>query len=81
MARLRKSDVEALLTSYDADPVAALTAALRRVLELPAADWPTLLDAAPLDAGRATRLRRGDQRALDELAAELNEQRSLPPGS
>ncbi|MFM2182525.1 MAG: hypothetical protein RJB61_819 [Actinomycetota bacterium] len=81
MARLRKSDVEALLDRYDADPVRALTTAMRRVLDQPEAQWPHLLDASGLPAERVALLRAGDQRALDELAAELNEHRSLPPGN
>lgn len=81
MARLRKTDVEALLDHYDADPVGALTTAMRRVLDQPDAEWPHLLDATGLPADRVRLLRAGDQRALDELAAELNEHRSLPPGS
>lgn len=81
MGRLRKADVEALLDRYDADPVGALTVALRRVLDRPAACWEELLDASALPASRLAALRAGDQRSLDELAAELNEQRSLPPGS
>lgn len=79
--RLRKSDAEALMAGIDADPVAALTVALRRLLDLPGADWADLVAASGLPADRRALLLGGDQRALDELAAELNEQRSLPPGS
>ncbi|MFZ9629665.1 MAG: hypothetical protein ACO3C1_09985 [Ilumatobacteraceae bacterium] len=81
MTRLRKADVEVLLRTYDDDPVAALTAALQRVLEVPDADWVSLVELAGFADGRRRRLLDGDQRSLDELAAELNEQRSLPPGS
>ncbi|MFM8310792.1 MAG: hypothetical protein ACKOAZ_02725 [Ilumatobacteraceae bacterium] len=81
MGRLRKADVEALLDRYDDDPVGALIVALRRVLDRPAGRWEELLDASGLPASRVAALRAGDQRSLDELAAELNEQRSLPPGS
>ena len=75
--RLRKADVERLLADYDADPIAALTLALRITLAMPDATWDTLLERAPLGAERRERLRSGDERALDELTAELNENRCL----
>lgn len=68
-----------MLTDYDADPVAALSAALRIVLDLPGATWRSLLAIAPIDAGRRLLLLDGDQSSLDELAAELNERRTLAP--
>ena len=77
--RLAKRDVEALLREYDADPVAALTRALRVVLGRADATWVELLDLAPLTEARRRLLRTGDPAALDELAAELNEQRDLHP--
>lgn len=77
MTRLRKSDVVQLLDTYDADPVTALSLALRRVLDLPAADWEQLLAAAPIAGHRRAALVAGEQRALDDLAAELNERRTL----
>jgi hypothetical protein len=77
ITRLTKRDVEALLTAYDADPVAALTVALRRLLDRDDASWPELVGAAPLTDTRRAALLVGEQRALDGLAAELNEARSL----
>ena len=77
IAALRKTDVERLLTDYDADPIGALTTALRRVLQMGDATWTELLAAAPLDAGRRRLLLSGDEASLDRLAAELNERRSL----
>jgi len=77
MGRLRKSDVEALLDDYDADPVGALADALRHVLDRPDATWQELLTAAPIDTARRTALLAGDTEALDELVRELNEQRTL----
>ena len=77
MARLNKFDVEALLASYDRNPVAALTLALAKVLDRPGQPWADLLAAAPLDSGRRQALLRLDQNALDGLLRELNEQRSL----
>ena len=77
IARLKKSHVERLLVDYDADPVAALSAALRVVLDMPGADWATLLAAAPLDAARRRLLLDADESSLDQLAAELNERRAL----
>lgn len=80
MARLTKRDAEALMASFDIDPCAALTVALARLLDLPGATWEQLLAAAPLTAERRTALAAGDQRALDHLAAELNENRTLGSG-
>jgi hypothetical protein len=78
ISRLKKVDVERLLGAYDADPIAALTVALRIILGMPDADWSTLVAAAPLDADRRQRLLSADEASLDELAAELNERRGLP---
>ena len=77
MARLRKPDVEALFERYDTDPIGALTSALRRVLDRPDGAWQELLTAAPIDTERRALLARGDTATLDELARELNEQRTL----
>ncbi len=77
MSVLKKADVEALLSDYDHDPVAALRRALALVLDLPDASWPQLLKAAPFTCARRIRLQVADQAALDELAAELNELRAL----
>lgn len=77
IARLSKRHVELLLDGYDADPVGALTAALRVVLQRPDHDWPALIDAAPLDADRRAHLLECRQPALDDLLRELNELRTL----
>ena len=47
--RLRKADVERLLSDYDADPIGALTTALRTTLAMPAASWESLLESTPLE--------------------------------
>jgi hypothetical protein len=44
---------------------------------MPDGKWAALVAAAPLDDGRRRRLMEGDESTLDELAAELNERRSL----
>ncbi|MGD9702195.1 MAG: hypothetical protein AB7Q42_13475 [Acidimicrobiia bacterium] len=75
---LRKRDVEALLGRFDDDPVGALTTALRKVLDRPDATWEELLDAAGLPDDRRRALAHSDQDALDELARDLNELRTLP---
>ncbi|CAB4881575.1 unannotated protein [freshwater metagenome] len=69
-----------LLARYDQAPVAALTTALRRVLGRPDAAWPELLAAARFTDTRTAALLVGDERALDALAAELNEIRTLDAG-
>ena len=58
---------------------AALTAALRVVLDRPHDDWTQLVKAAGFTCARRILLQAGDTVALDELAAELNEMRSLDP--
>jgi hypothetical protein len=47
------------------------------VLVRPDAAWPELVAAAQLADTRAAALLVGEQRALDDLAAELNELRDL----
>lgn len=73
IARLTKRDVEALLATYDDDPVGALTTALRVVLDRPAADVAELLAAAGLD-----RAILDDEGTRDRLVRDLNELRTLP---
>ena len=77
IVRLKKAHVERLLADYDADPTGALMVALRIVLDRPDAGWTELLDAAPIDADRRRCLVAADERALDQLTAELNERRDL----
>lgn len=79
MTKLGKFDVERLLDGYDADPVGALTEALRVLLDRPHDDWTALVKAAGFTCARRIRLQAHDQHALDELAAELNELRGLDP--
>jgi len=74
---LKKRHVECLLADYDADPVSALTAALRITLEMPDATWPMLVAAAPIDAARRRSLLSADESRLDQLVAELNEFRCI----
>jgi hypothetical protein len=54
-----------------------LTTALRIVLDMPGCGWAELIAAAPIDADRRGRLLSHDESSLDQLAAELNERRSL----
>lgn len=77
MTALRKRDVEEMMMRYGHDPVAALTAALRVVLDGPHADWPTLLASAGFTDRRRRRLEALESDALDELLTELNELRGL----
>ena len=80
--KLRKADVEALLARYDGDAVDALTEALRIVLDQPDATWEQLLQIGFTDP-RLADLSSRDPAALDRLAAELNELRTIasPPSS
>ena len=75
--RLAKRDVERLLATYDDDPKGALAVALARVLGLTAPTWEEAVRAAGLPAERERTLLAGEQGALDELAQELNESRTI----
>jgi len=77
VSRLRKRDVEALLETYDADPIGALTGALRHLLDDTSGSFPSLLAVAPLPDDRRALLLAHDVDALDALLAELNETRTL----
>ncbi|HAP78033.1 MAG TPA: hypothetical protein DCR14_18365 [Acidimicrobiaceae bacterium] len=79
LARLNKFEAEQLMNRYDTEPVAALTEALRVVLDRPHDDWPALVNAAGFRCDRRILLHAADPSALDDLAAELNELRSLDP--
>lgn len=76
MARLTKRQVEELVSTYDADPSAALLVALRIVLEDSTIDWrqATLKMPAylPVDA-----LQQRDITALDQLLTHMIENRDL----
>ena len=77
IARLAKRHVESLLADYDDDPVAALTVALRIVLEQPDATWPELVARAGLPDTQCAALLVGEEGALDALTRTLNELRAL----
>jgi hypothetical protein len=72
---LKKREAEALMTEFDAHPIEALTRSLRIVLGSPHATWEHLLLALP--ATRRVALQRNEEKALDLLAAELNETRTI----
>ena len=77
MRRLNKRAVETLLREFDRDPVGALTTSLRIVLDRPDADFDELIAQADLADQRRQRLLQRHPDALDALAAELNERRTL----
>ena len=79
MTALKKRDVERLHVAYERDPEAALTAALRIVLDRPDLDFTALVKLAGFTCDRRIRLQAKDQRALDELFTELNELRGVSP--
>jgi len=74
---LKKRDVEALLDRYDAEPVAALTDALRVALDRPDLEFTALVKLAGFSCARRIRLQAQEPAALDELLTELNELRTL----
>jgi hypothetical protein len=80
--RLSKRDAEVMLSTYDDDPVAALETALRRLCGRPTSSFDELVGEL-VGSGRMSSVRAGsllarEVVALDALAAELNETRSLP---
>ncbi|MFZ4720190.1 MAG: hypothetical protein ACOYMR_12235 [Ilumatobacteraceae bacterium] len=77
MTELKKRDVERMMTAYERDPVAALTAALRVALDRPDLGFTALVKVAGFDCARRIRLQAKDAQALDELCAELNELRTV----
>lgn len=77
MTALKKRDVEALLDRYDAEPVAALTDALRVALDRPDLEFTALVKLAGFSCARRIRLQAQEPAALDELLTELNELRTL----
>jgi len=76
-APLGKRHVEALLATYDDDPVAALTVALRQWRDEPTASFDDLVRGLGLSAPRTASLLARDVDALDALARELNEERTI----
>ena len=77
MTKLKKRDVERMMATYDRDPVAALTGALRVALDRPDLDFTALVKVAGFTCARRIRLQARDTQALDELCAELNELRTV----
>jgi hypothetical protein len=77
VTRLAKRDVERLLADYDTEPVAALSRALRRLLDRPHATWPELIATARFADARRDALLAGDEATMDGLVRELNERRAL----
>jgi hypothetical protein len=77
MTRLTKRDAEALTDLIDREPLGVLTRMLGKVLDLPHAPWETLVEKAGFPPARAARLLAAERTALYDLAAELNELRTL----
>jgi hypothetical protein len=73
---LKKREAEELLGSFDTDPIGALTRSLRIATGRPHATWEHLLALFP--RWRRDLLLSGDAAALDSLAAEMNETRTVP---
>ena len=62
-----------MLTTYDTDPVEALTTALRVVSGRPHGRLTDIIHASHLSLSTKHALCNGDTNACDELIAELNE--------
>jgi len=74
---LTKRDAEELMNSYDANPLQALTHALRIVTGMPNASWNSLIAQVSTDLKQRKLLYAFDQQCLDQLAQGLNESRTL----
>jgi hypothetical protein len=74
---LTKRDAEDLMNSYDANPLQALTHALRIVTGMPDASWNSLIAQVTTDLNQRKLLYTFDQQCLDQLAQRLNESRTL----
>lgn len=77
--RLTKLDVELMLATYDDDPIEALSRSLSILVGREGLGFDQLLVEAGLSEARTAVLMAHEQHALDELLAELNERRTLPP--
>jgi hypothetical protein len=77
MHRLSKADVEALLQTYDTDPIASLTRALSVVLGNELATWQEALEQLPSDTFNISALLQEEIVHLDALVKRLVENRSL----
>ena len=66
-----------MLATYDDDPVAAVSAALRSITGRDEASWEELTHFAAADPERRAALLAADPDALDDLVRELNELRQL----
>lgn len=77
MRKLKKVEVEAMLDSYDEDPVTALTTALSLILEADQPSWVHLVQLAGKTEVQRNALVAHETVALDELLKQLVENRSL----
>ena len=74
---LDKRQVERLLATYDDDPEGALAEALGHVVGRPGSTFDELVVAAPMADDRRAALLLRDVAAMDSLARELNETRTV----
>jgi hypothetical protein len=74
---LTKYDAENLMNNFDDNPQQALLHALRIVTGMPYASWKTLIAHVVPDLERRELFYSADQQCLDQLAQQLNEQRTL----
>lgn len=72
---LKKQEVESMMSSYDIDPVSALTTALRIATGHRQATWEHLISLLP--RRQREKLLNADMIAMDLLATELNETRTV----
>ena len=77
MRRLKKFEIEELLATYDADPIASLTIAVGLIFNVDFDSWEQAVAALPFSNQRKQDLMMGTTQALDQLLKQLVEERTL----
>jgi len=74
---LTKKDVEALMSTYDANPVGSLCIALSVLLRVQVTQWEQAMALLPSPFAESKELKQQDVAAMDELVKQLVERRAL----
>lgn len=77
MRRLRKSEVEELLDSYDAHPLDSLSTAIGQIMGTTFVSWQMAVASLPYDEKKKNELTKNLTQALDQLLKHLVEERTL----
>jgi hypothetical protein len=74
---LTKKEVEALLETYDHDPVGSLCTAVSSLLEVDCPTWESMMALLPMRYAVSGSLARQETAAMDDLVKQLVEHRAL----